>query len=125
MLFYIHNKNQAQEETNKMKDKKIVAIAGKRRDPNRHCKHYDVAGNIDEKCWKLHLKLNPKWLKSKRKTKKATKTKEVVEITSDLDEAIVCTKLQQTKVSGYKRALFQIKVQENNQKVNTLFDNGS
>jgi hypothetical protein len=67
----------------------------KKRDPNRHCKHCDVDGHMEEKCWKLHLELHPKWLKSKRKEKETTETKEeVVESTSDLDEAIVCTTLQ-------------------------------
>jgi hypothetical protein len=52
-------------------------------------------GTHEEKCWKLHPKLHPKWLKSKGKEKEATETKEeVVESTSDLDEAIVCTTLQ-------------------------------
>jgi hypothetical protein len=81
---------------------------------------------MEEKCWKLHLELHPKWLKSKGKEKETIETKEeVVERTSDLDEAIVCTTLQQPKASGDKHALFQIKVQVKNQKVNALFDSGS
>lgn len=70
-------------------------------DPNRNCKHCDVDVNIDHKCWKFH----PKSLKSKGKTKASTKTKEeVVESTSDLDEAISCTTLQQPKENGDKHA---------------------
>jgi hypothetical protein len=49
----------------------------------------------------------------------------VVESTSNLDEAIVCTTLQQQRVSGDINTLFQIKVQVKNPKVNALFDNGS
>jgi hypothetical protein len=63
-------------------------------------------GTQEEKCWKLHPELHPKWLKSKGKEKESTKTKEeVVEKPYDLDEAIVCTTLQQPKVSGDKHAL--------------------
>jgi hypothetical protein len=73
----------------------MVATTTKRRAPNRHCKHSDVDGHTKEKCWKLHLELNPKWLKYKRKAKVANETKEeVVEGTSDLNEAIVFTTLQ-------------------------------
>ena len=47
---------------------------------------------MEEKHWKLHLELRPKWLKPKRNEKEAIEKKEeVVETTSDLDEAIVFT----------------------------------
>jgi len=42
-----------------------------------------------------------------------------------MDEAIVYNTLQQSNVSGDKHELFKIKVQVKNQKVNSLFDNGS
>jgi hypothetical protein len=35
--------------TYKIKVKKIVAIAEKRRDPNWNCKQFDTARNMDEK----------------------------------------------------------------------------
>jgi hypothetical protein len=50
---------------------------------------------------------------------------EVVESSFDMDEAIVCTTLQQLRVSEDKNSLFQINVQVNNWKVNASFDNGS
>jgi hypothetical protein len=76
-----------QEETNKRRDKKMTTTTEKQRDPNRHCKHCDVDGHTEEKCWKLHQELRPKWLKSKGKAKGATETKEeAVESTFDLDE---------------------------------------
>jgi len=53
-----------QEETSKKGDKKVVTTAEKWRDPNRHCKHHDVNGHMEENCWKIHLELHPKWLKS-------------------------------------------------------------
>jgi hypothetical protein len=62
---------------------------------------------MEEKCWKLHPELCPKWIKSKGKEKVATETKEeAIESTYDLDEVIVCTTLQQPKVSGDKHVLF-------------------
>jgi hypothetical protein len=67
-----------QEETNNKRDKKMEATTEKRRDPNRHCKHYDVDGHTEEKCQKIHPKLHPNWLDSKGKAKEATKTKEEV-----------------------------------------------
>jgi hypothetical protein len=84
-----------QEETNKKRDKKIATTTEKRRDPNRHCKHCDVDGHMKEKCWKLHLKLHPKCLNSKRETKEVVEKKEeAIVITSDLDEATFCTTLE-------------------------------
>jgi hypothetical protein len=44
----------SQEETNKKRDEKMVAITEKRRDPIKHYKHCDVDGHMKEKCWKLH-----------------------------------------------------------------------
>jgi hypothetical protein len=49
-----------QEETNKKGDKTIESIVEKSMDPNRHCKHCDVDGHTEEKCWKIHLELHPK-----------------------------------------------------------------
>jgi len=96
-----------QEETSKKRYKNMVSIAKKRMDPNRHCKHCDVDGNKEEKCWKFHSELHPRWLKSKGKEKETTKTKEeVVESTFDMDEAVVFTTLQRPKASGDKHALF-------------------
>ena len=98
--------HQGQEETNKGKDKKIASTTEKRRDPKWNCNNYDVDGNIDEKFWKLHPELHPKWMKTKEKKKTTTKTKEeVVESTSDLDKAIICSTLQQPRASGDKHAL--------------------
>jgi len=52
--------HQGQEETSKRNDKKIVATTRKMRDPNGHCKHCDVDGHKDEKCWKLHYGITSK-----------------------------------------------------------------
>jgi hypothetical protein len=65
-----------QEETSKRRDKKMTATTEKWKDLNRHCKHCDVDGHMEEKCWKLHPELPPKWLKSKGKAKGSTETKE-------------------------------------------------
>lgn len=71
-------------------------------------KHCDTDGHMDEKCWKLHLELCPKKHKSKKGADNATtETKEtMVDTTSDLDEAVVCTTLQQPRASGEMNALF-------------------
>jgi len=61
---------------------------------------------MDEKCWNLHPKLCQKWLKTKEKGKASTEIKEVVEITSNLDEPIVFTTLQHPRASGDNHALF-------------------
>jgi hypothetical protein len=96
-----------QEETNKKRDKKISATIEKMRDPNKHCKNCDVDGHTEEKCCKIHPELSPKWLKSKGKSKVATEIKEeAIESTSDLDEVVVCTTLQQPRASGDKHVLF-------------------
>jgi hypothetical protein len=50
----------SQEETDKKRDKKMKSTVEKRRDPNKHCQHCYVDGNVEEKCWKLHPKLCPK-----------------------------------------------------------------
>jgi len=92
-----------QEKTNKRKDKKMTTTAEKWRDPNRHYKHCNVDGHTKEKCWKIHQKLRPKWLKSKGKSKGANEKKEAVESTYDMDKVVVCTTLQQPKVSGDKQ----------------------
>jgi hypothetical protein len=53
-----------------------------------------VDGQTEEKCWKLHLELCPKWINSKGKENANTKTKEeVVESTYNLDKSIVSTTL--------------------------------
>jgi len=45
---------------------------------------------MEEKCWKLHPELHPKWLKYKGKTKVSTKTKEeAIESTYDMVEGVV------------------------------------
>jgi hypothetical protein len=64
-----------QEETCKKRDNNIATTAEERTDPNIHCKHCNVDGHTEEKCWKLHLELHPKWLKSKGKEKVYTETK--------------------------------------------------
>lgn len=48
----------------------------------------------------------------------------VVYSTIDLDENIVYTTLQQPRVSGDMKALFQIKIKVKNKKVKALLDNG-
>jgi hypothetical protein len=37
------------EETNKRRDKKMTTTTEKMSDPNRHCKHFDVYGHMEEK----------------------------------------------------------------------------
>jgi hypothetical protein len=61
-----------QEETNKTKGKMIAATIQKGKDPNRHCKHYDVDGHTDEKFWKHHPELHPRWCQSKKRANAAT-----------------------------------------------------
>jgi hypothetical protein len=39
-----------QEEAIKRRDKKMTMTTEKQRDPNRHCKHYDVDGHMEDKC---------------------------------------------------------------------------
>jgi len=64
-----------QEETIKRRDKKMVATTEKIRNSNIDYKHCYVDGHMEDKLWKLHPKLCPKWLKSKGKEMEATKTK--------------------------------------------------
>ena len=47
----------------------------------------------------------------------------MVESTSDVDETMVCTTLQQLRANGDINALFQIKVQVKNWKVYALLSN--
>jgi hypothetical protein len=49
----------------------------------------------------------------------------VIKNTFDVDEAMIFTTLQQPRESGYNNALFQIKFQVKDSKVNALFDSGS
>jgi hypothetical protein len=44
----------------KEKDKKMKTISHQCKDPSNHCNHCNVDGHTKEKCWKLHLDLNPK-----------------------------------------------------------------
>lgn len=48
---------------------KIKALS-KRDDKKLHCSHCDKDGQIEEKCWKLHLKLKPRIFKKGSKKKK-------------------------------------------------------
>ena len=48
-----------------------------------------------------------------------------IESTLDVDESMTCTTLPQLGASGNKNALFQIKVQVKDRKVNSLFERGS
>ena len=43
-----------QEEADKKRDKKIATTTKKMRDRDRHCKHCNVDGHIEDKCWKIH-----------------------------------------------------------------------
>jgi hypothetical protein len=68
----------SQEETSNKRDKKMETKTKKRRDPNRHCKHFEVDVNMEEmknKCWKLYSELHSKWLKSKGKAKESIEMK--------------------------------------------------
>ena len=43
-----------QEETHKKRDKKIEITTDKRRDRERHCKHCNLDGHMEESYWKIH-----------------------------------------------------------------------
>ena len=50
------------------KNKKTTTTTHQCKDPNDHCTHYNIYGHVEEKCWKLHPKLNLK--NGKKDTKK-------------------------------------------------------
>lgn len=71
-----------------VKHKKMAATSHQCNDPSNHC---NIDGHIEEKCWKLHPKLN---LKNKKKYKKkknfmAIDSSNHVESNLDVDEKIV------------------------------------
>jgi hypothetical protein len=51
------------------KRKKMITTTHQCKDPNNHCNHYNIDGHIEDKCWKLHLELNPKNCKKDAKKK--------------------------------------------------------
>jgi hypothetical protein len=71
----------------------MIATAHQCKDPSNHCNHCNINGHIEEKCWKLHLELNPKNCKKdvKRMNLLATYSSNQVERNLDVDENIVCT----------------------------------
>jgi hypothetical protein len=49
-------------------DKKILYTTNQCKDPRNHCNHYNIDSQMEEKCWKLHLDMNPmNWKKAAKK----------------------------------------------------------
>jgi hypothetical protein len=78
------------------KGKKTTTNAHQYKDHSNHCNHCNIDGHTDEKCWKLHPKLNSKNCKKdvKKKNLLATDLSNHVERSSNVDEKIVCTSVQ-------------------------------
>jgi hypothetical protein len=53
----------------KIKDKKTISIAHQCKDPRNHCNRCNIDGHTEDKCWKLHPKMNPKNNKKDAKKK--------------------------------------------------------
>ena len=74
----------------KGEDKKTVATTHQCKDPSNNC---NIDCHTKEKCWKLHLELNPKNKKkdNKKKNQMAIDLSNQFESISDMDEKIVFT----------------------------------
>jgi len=44
---------------------KVNVVVKKEGNKSDHCSHYDKDGHNDEKCWKLHPELQPKWFRER------------------------------------------------------------
>ena len=110
-----------QEDNRKTKGKPYCIHNKKQKISNRHCRHYDIDGHMNEKCSKFHLDLCPKWHKFVREIMITPKTKETkVEGTFHVHETMVCTTLRQLRESGDINALLQIEVHDKNHKANAF-----
>ena len=71
----------------------MVATTHHYKDPSNHC---NIDGHIEEKCWKLHLELNPKNKKkdNKKKNLMVIDSRNLVENNLEVDEKIVYTSVQ-------------------------------
>ena len=65
-------------------------------DPKNHCKHCSINGHTEEKCWNLHLELNPNNRKkdSKKKNLLDTYSSKELESSSNPDENIIYSTVQ-------------------------------
>ena len=74
-------------------DKKMITAAHQYKDPNNHCNHCNIDGHTKDKCWKIHLEVNPKNHNkdAKKNNLQYMDSSNLVEIRLDVDEKIVCT----------------------------------
>jgi len=92
----------------------------------------NIDKHTEEKCWKLHLEINPKNKKkgNKRKNLMATNSSNQVEIISDMDEKVICTSLKkEVNLSSLQQheekemtKLFHIKIQVKKTNIDALFE---
>jgi hypothetical protein len=113
----------------KGKEKKMKVIVHQCKDPSNHCKHCNINGHIEEKCWKLHSKLNHK-KDAKKKSLLAMDSSNQVKRSSNVDEKISYTLVKEVNLSNLHHKeeemtkLFHIKTQVKKTKVDDLFDSG-
>ena len=75
--------------------KKNATTTHQCKDSKKHCSHCNIDGHIEDKCWKLHIELNPKNHKKDiaKKNLLAMDSSKEVESNSKVDEMIVCTSM--------------------------------
>jgi hypothetical protein len=116
-------------------DKKMEATTHQCKDPNNHYNHCNINGQIEEKCWKPHLEMNPKNHKkdSKKKNLLATNSSNQIKRNSDVYENNLCilvkkevnlSSLHQWEEKEMNKH-FHIKIQVKKTKINVMFNSGS
>jgi hypothetical protein len=132
---YKYHQDASKEGKKKWKGKynKMTTTPHQCMDLNNHC---NIHHHTEDKCWKLHLESNPKNYKkdSKKKNLLEMNPSNLVESSSDVDENIVCTSMQnefnliilfQKEEKEMTKLFRHINIEVKRTKVDSLLDYGS